>query len=90
MSPNEWKVLAFLADGCEDDYGFWAFAGIMKGTGLDRKTVRRCCRSLKRKGFAVFESGLWSDEGEVAGSGYCSTRKGREAVEKENSSQAAA
>lgn len=90
MSPKEWKVLAVLADGNEYDFGFWGFAGLMKQTGLDRKTVRRCCRSLRRKGLAVFESGLWSDEGEPAGSGYCSTQAGRDLIDKENSSQAAA
>lgn len=84
MSPNEWKVLAVLGEGVEYDFGFWGFAGIMKQTGLDRKTVRRCCRSLRRKGLALFESGLWTDEGEPAGSGYCSTAKGRDLLKRES------
>jgi hypothetical protein len=42
----------------------------------DVRTVRRITRHLARKGFAQYWRGLWTDEGEVAGSGYCITPEG--------------
>lgn len=78
----EQKVLSVLAQGVEYDFGFLGFAGIMSRTHLDRKAVRRACRSLARKGLAVYERGLWNDDGDPAGSGYCSTEAGRDLMGK--------
>lgn len=82
LTPPEHAVLAKLADA-SDEYGggcyFLPFAPIERATGLDRKTVRRACRSLTRKGLAQFARGLWTDEGEMAGAGYGCTEAGLEA-----------
>lgn len=75
INENETKVLSFLVE--QNDYEgfcFSSFNRIMEATGLDRKIVRRACRSLKRKGLTEFGSGLWTEEGEPAGSGYAATR----------------
>jgi hypothetical protein len=60
---------------------FISFDPLARLTGLDRKTVRRACRALRRKGFAQFGRGLWTDDGEPAGSGYAITRAGVAALD---------
>lgn len=76
LNDNEVKVLTFLADGASDEFGFYGFASIINAVSLDRKEVRRACRSLARKGLAEYGRGLWNDGGEPAGSGYGVTRAG--------------
>ncbi|MDE2020539.1 MAG: hypothetical protein KGJ13_09410 [Patescibacteria group bacterium] len=77
MTANETKVLALLASGSED-FGVMSFASIAYFIKLNRKKIRRACRSLKRKGLAEFYRGLWTEDGVPAGSGYGATALGRE------------
>ncbi len=83
INDNERKVLAALVDAYStyEDFCFKGFAGIMSFTGLDRKTVRRAARSLARKGLAQYGRGLWTEDGEMAGSGYACTKAGAEQFE---------
>lgn len=67
MSPTERAVLSELVVSGSFYRGF---APLMAATGLDRNVVRRCCRSLARKGYAEFARGLWDEDGGPAGSGY--------------------
>lgn len=78
MNANEQKVLVELADhwSSYEGYCYSGFASLCTETGLDRKIVRRACRSLTRKGLAQFGRGLWTEDGEPAGSGYASTKDG--------------
>ena len=80
LNENEKKVLMRLCCCPDDpDYGgrFYAnFAGIMQDTKLDRKAVRRACRSLARKGLSEYGKGLCTEDGELAGSGYRATQAG--------------
>lgn len=76
LNPFERAVLEVMMEYGEDHC--LPFAPIMQVTGFDRKTVRRACRSLKRKGLAEFHVALWDDHGEPAGAGYCATRKARD------------
>lgn len=78
LNSNERSVLRVLA-GIPDGY-YKPFAPIARTTGLDRAAVRRACRSLKRKGLAEFLAGLWTEDGEPAGSGYSATPAGRELI----------
>jgi hypothetical protein len=78
LNPNEAKVLVELADDYRCDFGYRGFAYLTRETGLDRKVVRRACRSLARKGLAQYGRGLWSENGEPAGSGYAATKFGVE------------
>jgi hypothetical protein len=79
INTTERIVLAFLADNYQcDGICFSCFAAICDETTLDRKAVRRACRSLTRKGLAQFSTGLWSEDGEPRGSGYAATRQGAE------------
>src|SRR4051812_32496717 len=74
---NEVEALVLVILGSSGgDFCFWNFAGLCKETGLDRAKIRRACRSLARKELAVFERGLWTEDGEPAGSGYGATTSG--------------
>lgn len=81
LSDNERKVLKALMRA--DDYcgfcylNFWA---ISTKTKLNRKDVRRACRSLTRKGLAEFGKGLFTEDGALAGSGYAATPQARAAA----------
>lgn len=79
LNDNELKVLTYLAEGYDtsgwDETGFYCFKPIEKHTGLDRKAVRRACRSLTRKGFAKYQNALWGEDG-PAGAGYGATELG--------------
>lgn len=79
LNPNEKAVLAFLVP-CYDahyDWGYMSFAPICAATGLDRATVRRACRSLKRKGLTQYLNGLVVEStGEFMGAGYAATEAG--------------
>lgn len=82
INPRERRVLEVLAAALGDDCGFAClnFAGIGRRAKLDRKFVRRACRSLARKGLAEYHRGLWNWDGEPAGAGYCATKAGAELV----------
>lgn len=75
LGSDERAVLETLG-GVGEDYCF-AFAYISAGTGLERKDVRAACRSLAAKGLARYERGLWTEDGDMAGSGYGLTIAGR-------------
>lgn len=76
VSEREAKCLAVLADSYSEDFGYLRFSTIQAETGLDRSQVRRSVRTLARKGLAKFSNGLWTDSGEMAGSGYACTDAG--------------
>jgi hypothetical protein len=81
LNDNERKVLSVLARMARWDENYMSFDGIRNsGVKLDRKQIRRACRSLARKGLAEYGRGLWNDDGEVGGSGYCATKAGVEAA----------
>ena len=76
LTKREQTVLNFLAEASED-FGCYPFNPISRATGIDRKIVRRACRSLKLKGMTEFHSGLCAEDGKFVGSGYCASDTGR-------------
>lgn len=55
---------------------------------VTRAEVRRSCRSLARKELAEYHRGLWTEDGEPAGAGYCITRTGHDFLqENENTKE---
>lgn len=82
LSEAHKKVLAALAESYNDyeDFCYSNFQRLIADTGLDRATVRRSCRFLTRKGLAQFGRGLWTEDGEPAGSGYSATKAGAELI----------
>jgi hypothetical protein len=57
------------------------FAPLMTYARADRKTVRRICRYLARRGLAEYHRALWTEDGEPAGAGYCITKAGIEKLQ---------
>lgn len=76
----ERKVLALLASA-GSDFNVMPFSNITRWTRLNRRTVRRCCRALARKGLAEFHRGCWTEDGAPAGSGYAATEAGHAAAD---------
>ena len=88
LNENETKVLTYLREESMPDGEYCLpFDWISDGTTLDRKAVRRACRSLARKGLAGFYRGLMDDDGKVAGSGYSITFAGEDFVDKDSEGQ---
>lgn len=81
LNGNEQKVLEVLNENT-DTWGerCIGFDWIMADTKLSRKEVQKACKVLREKEFVEFYRGLMNDEGQVAGSGYCITRKGKAAI----------
>lgn len=80
LNEKEQRVLKILNEaydsfgsGC---YTFKGIQGMLIGATLEIKEIRKACRSLKRLGYAEFHRGLMSEDGEVAGAGYCISEEG--------------
>lgn len=80
ISEREMKALNALAGIYGSEYGYLAFKSIARRSGLDPSHVRRSVRALARKGLAEYGKGLWTDDGELAGSGYRCTDAGFKAA----------
>lgn len=80
MNDVERAVLADLVENSQTDERYICFAGIQRRTGLSRDFVRAACMSLTDRGFATFSNALWTDDGEMAGSGYAATEAGAKAA----------
>jgi hypothetical protein len=80
VNENELKVLTALAESYDSsvwaETGYFCFNSLSSITKLDRKQVRRACRSLKKKELADFLTGLVDEDGVFAGAGYGATEKG--------------
>lgn len=77
INDNERKVLEVLNSLTRrDGEACITFKLLGDKAKMDIKAVRRSCRSLRRKGFAEFHSGLMDEEGMAAGSGYCVSEEG--------------
>lgn len=79
LTDNHRRVLRAL-DTEGEDFSYLNFAQIARRGEIDRKLVRRNVRHLARIGLAQFASGLWTEDGEPAGSGYAMTAAGRAAL----------
>ena len=75
LTPLEAKVYAVLVSEGVSDAPYQGFASICHETKLTRKEVRLACRSLTRKGLAVYARCLFTEDGEMAGAGYAATEK---------------
>ncbi|QAY96691.1 hypothetical protein CWB41_13925 [Methylovirgula ligni] len=75
------KCLGALARFYDDEFGFVSFATIAAEADMPRIAVRRTVRFLARRGLAEYGKGLWTRDGEPAGSGYRCTRAGLAAAQ---------
>jgi DNA-binding IclR family transcriptional regulator len=78
MIASHRKVLEALnEEGCDElSWNYLTFAMISSRTQMDRKEVRRIARHLARKGWTEYGRGLWTEDGEIFGSGYRITEAG--------------
>jgi len=63
-----------------DDFGYLNFHGVAQRCATPQHQIRRVVRALARKSMLKFGKGLFTDMGEVAGSGYGLTAAGRTAL----------
>lgn len=64
----------------EGEEHFLSFASLSEESGVERRHIRRTVRALARKGLAKYGRGLFNEDGEVCGSGYCCTKLGAELI----------
>jgi hypothetical protein len=84
ITEKEKLVLTALAQHTRETGEFCVGFKYLEGYAgdLDIRQIRLGCRSLRRKGLAEFYRGLFNEDGEVAGSGYCISNEGRELADK--------
>lgn len=77
LSANERAALGALHEVYHQGEA-WAltFKGVSVRSGLPLHQVRRTVRALARKGMAQYMRGLMTEDGELAGAGYCCTADG--------------
>jgi DNA-binding MarR family transcriptional regulator len=76
LTQSQKHCLETLAHFTTPDAWCTNFKAIAKQTNMDVKEIRRCVRALARKGLAEFHKGLFTEDGHLAGAGYCITRQG--------------
>jgi hypothetical protein len=74
----ERRILIAMYDGVDPDFGFFPFKAIANLSGVELDLVKPLVRLLKVTGEAHFMRGLMNEDGEMVGSGYGLTEKGRE------------
>jgi hypothetical protein len=80
LTSSEAKVLECLRDRYADDGNNCLPSGFIASlTDLSLLQARRAVKSLQRRGYAELIRGIFNDEGQICGSGYCCTREGVEA-----------
>lgn len=80
VAERDTKILSALNE-CGEDFAFLSFRTLSSRTGIDRRQVRLDVRRMARKGWTQYGRGLWTDDGEMAGSGYAITDAGRAALQ---------
>lgn len=74
-NPEALALKALCQSG--GDFAFLSFKIVSKRSGLDIAETRQAVRSLAARGYAEYASGLWTEDGTPAGSGYRATDEGR-------------
>ena len=78
LTALERQALSAWEDTSE--YGGLHFAAIQKRSKIKPHLVRRVVRALARKGYVKFCRGMWTEDGEMYGSGYAITNTARAAI----------
>lgn len=84
LTDNEKRVMGALGHASED-FGCYGFDTLAQSLGMDKGTVRDCCRSLRDKRLVEYHQNVWSEDGEMCGAAYGATAAGRAFVAKDNS-----
>lgn len=79
LGPHQRLVLQALCERYDPlEWRAYTFRGLSAATNLNRDQVRRACRALRSLGMAEHKLGLWTEDGEPVGAGYCATAIGAE------------
>jgi hypothetical protein len=81
LSEDEFRCLEAFPQITYPEPGCVSFKWFSSYFDWDRSKVRRVVRSLAAGGFAEYHRGLFTEDGDVAGSGYCITDAGRAALQ---------
>jgi len=80
LNKTETAVLEILSDRfCDEDGNCLPSGFIASLADLSLLQARRAVKSLQRRGYAELVRGIFNSDGQIAGSGYCCTRTGRDA-----------
>ena len=74
------ELAVFEELGPVDDCGCLNFAHLAERLGLPRDVVQVACRSLRKQGIAECYRGLWTEDGDMYGSGYGLSPNARKAL----------
>lgn len=75
----ERHVLRLLADAYETNQDFcYCTLKALVAPEINREIIRAILIDLRKDGLATYAKGLWTDDGELAGSGYAITPEGRD------------
>jgi hypothetical protein len=88
LHPEHLQVLGALnkADRLDGWPMCLTFAGVADLCAVkDRAVIRRSCRYLARRELAEYHRGLWTEDGDLAGAGYCITSKGQAVLKERHS-----
>lgn len=77
----EEDILAILSGTEEFCYNYDALVGTI---GVSRKYLEPAIKHLRENQYITHWKGLMTDDGEVAGSGWCRSSKGNDYVEEHN------
>lgn len=82
VAPHQAACLRVLYDAAwrDDVFNVRSFLSLQRETGLTRVQVKRAVRRLAGAGLAEYHRGCWTEDGQVAGSGYSITKKGKSIV----------
>lgn len=82
MKTLDRAILQYMEEMSPDCYDMCAFPlSAFVGEHITKDLAGAICRNLRNRGLVTFERGLFTDDGEVAGSGYAITKAGREYLE---------
>lgn len=78
LPPHELLALIALDESYGSEGPYLCFAEIGSRAHLDRRQTKRAVRRLAKKGLAHYRGGLFTEDGRVAGGGYCCTKAGHD------------
>jgi hypothetical protein len=77
LREAERRILVAMYEEVDPDFGFFPFKAIANRSGVELGLVKPLVRLLAVTGEATFMRGLMTEDGEMVGSGYGLTEKGR-------------
>lgn len=92
MTPSDAveHLTSMVLDWMNDELGDEWYTGIQRvseALGIPREIARAVLRVLRQRGLVAYKSGLWTEDGEMAGAGYGITKAGRDLCREQTPTQ---